>query len=362
MPGLPGTDPYVTIALGGWMHRLLRTFTALTAVAALGLAAGCSSGPDSGDSGGSGTKEQGAAPSATATKKPAHPFWVDPESAAARQVREWERKGRTRDAQALRRIAEQPMAVWPAGDDPAPDIREATRGAADGGRTAVLVAYNIPHRDCGQHSAGGAHDAEYYRTWLGSFAEAIGDSPALVILEPDAIPHIVDGCTPAQYHEERYQLLSEAIQRLKRQPRVKVYLDAGNPGWITDARKLTEPLRRAGVAKADGFSLNVSNFQSDETTKRYGRALSATVGGKHFVMDTSRNGRGPLAGDREDAWCNPPGRGLGTPPTDRTGDALLDAYLWIKRPGDSDGPCRGGPAAGEWWPDYALGLVRNAKA
>nr|ABK58684.1 unknown [Streptomyces fradiae] len=33
----------------------------------------------------------------------------------------------------------------------------------------------------------------------------------------------------------------------------------------------------------------------------------------------------------------------------------------IKRPGDSDGPCRGGPEAGQWWPDYALGLARNAK-
>ncbi|XIE81958.1 glycoside hydrolase family 6 protein [Streptomyces sp. SBR177] len=56
-----------------------------------------------------------------------------------------------------------------------------------------------------------------------------------------------------------------------------------------------------------------------------------------------------------------PGRALGVPPTDRTGDELVDAYLWIKRPGDSDGTCRGGPAAGTWWPDYALGLARRAK-
>ncbi|MDP0941841.1 glycoside hydrolase family 6 protein, partial [Klebsiella quasipneumoniae] len=76
-----------------------------------------------------------------------------------------------------------------------------------------------------------------------------------------------------------------------RQPRTKVYLDAGNPGWISDARKLTEPLHKAGIERADGFSLNVSNFQDDETVKAYGRTLSATVGGKHFVMDTSRNGK-----------------------------------------------------------------------
>ncbi|MFH8794682.1 glycoside hydrolase family 6 protein [Streptomyces sp. NPDC017941] len=344
------------------MHRLLRTFTALTAAAALGLTAGCSSGSDSGP--GPGREKDEATPTASreAARSAPHSFWVDPQSEAARQVREWEQQGRTGDADALRRISEQPLATWPAGDDPAPDVEKATAGAARDGRTAVLVAYNIPHRDCGQHSAGGAPDADYYRHWIDAFADGIKDRRALVVLEPDAIPHIADGCTPPQYHEERYELLSEAIERLKRQPNVKVYLDAGNPGWITQAYKLTTPLRRAGIARADGFSLNVSNFQSDKATKRYGRELSAGVGGKHFVMDSSRNGRGPLAGDREDAWCNPPGRGLGTPPTDRTGDPLLDAYLWIKRPGDSDGPCRGGPAAGQWWPDYALGLVRNAKA
>ncbi|QES43900.1 endoglucanase [Streptomyces venezuelae] len=340
------------------MHRLLRTFTALAAFAALGLPAGCSS-----DSA-SGAKEEATVREAAtgSAGPPESAFWVDPDSPAARQVEQWRQQGRTRDAEALRRISEQPMAVWPAGDDPAPDIAQATRGAAKENRTAVLVAYNIPHRDCGQHSAGGAGSADQYRSWVDTFAGAIGDAPALVVLEPDAIPHIVDGCTPAEYHEDRYQLLSEAIQRLKRQPEVKVYLDAGNPGWISEPGKLTEPLQKAGVAQADGFSLNVSNFQSDGTIKAYGRTLSAAVGGKHFVMDTSRNGRGPLAGDRQDAWCNPPGRGLGTPPTDRTGDPLVDAVLWIKRPGDSDGPCRGGPAAGQWWPDYALGLARNAKA
>ncbi|MEU5955423.1 glycoside hydrolase family 6 protein [Streptomyces sp. NPDC047525] len=341
------------------MHRLVRTFTALTALTALALTAGCSS--DSGSQG----KERAASeagPSTEAAKKTQSAFWVDPQSAAARQVRQWEQEGRTQDADALKRISEQPMAVWPAGDDPVPDIKAAVDGAAQADRTAVLVAYNIPHRDCGQHSAGGAHSSDFYRQWIDKFAGAIGESPAVVILEPDAIPHIVDGCTPAEYHADRYQLLSEGIQRLKQQQKVKVYLDAGNPGWINQADKLAQPLQQAGIAQADGFSLNVSNFQSDGTIKAYGRSLSGIVGGKHFVMDTSRNGKGPLAGDRADAWCNPPGRGLGTPPTDKTGDALLDAVLWIKRPGDSDGPCRGGPAAGQWWPDYALGLARNAKA
>ncbi|UGY93688.1 glycoside hydrolase family 6 protein [Streptomyces gobiensis] len=287
-------------------------------------------------------------------------FWVDPASDAARQIRQWEREGRTEDAEALKLLAEQAVAEWPSGDDPVPDVKTAVTSAAKTNSTAVLVAYNIPHRDCGQHSGGGATDGGAYRAYIDAFASAIGDHPAIVILEPDAVPHIVDGCTPGQYHDERYQLLKEAVDRLRAQSGVKVYLDAGNPGWIKDPGQLAEPLRRSGMAVADGFALNVSNFHTDDDVIVYGRKLSESLDGKHFVIDSSRNGNGPLTG-RADAWCNPPGRALGTPPTTDTGDPLLDAYLWIKRPGESDGECRGGPPAGRWWAEYALGLVRNVQ-
>ncbi|MFI6641170.1 glycoside hydrolase family 6 protein [Streptomyces sp. NPDC050504] len=336
-------------------RTLTRTLIAASLAACAALTAACSGGSSS--SAPPGSNPEPAAPSAGS------PYWVDPESDAARQVRAWEAQGRTADAKALRRISTRPVADWPAGDRPGPGIEKAVRGAAPDGRTVLLVAYNIPHRDCGLYSAGGAHDAAAYRAWVGEFAAAIGDAPATVVLEPDAVSHIVDGCTPAQHHAERERLLAEAIGTLKANPRTKVYLDAGNPAWIDDPGKLVEPLKRAGVAKADGFSLNVSNFQRTEAVKAYGTRLSGLLGGRvHFVVDTSRNGDGPLPGDRQQAWCNPPGRALGTPPTTSTGDALLDSYLWIKRPGDSDGPCRGGPDAGTWWPDYALGLARRAKA
>jgi endoglucanase len=32
----------------------------------------------------------------------------------------------------------------------------------------------------------------------------------------------------------------------------------------------------------------------------------------------------------------------------------------VKPPGESDGECNGGPAAGRWWPEYALGLAQRA--
>lgn len=121
-----------------------------------------------------------------------------------------------------------------------------------------------------------------------------------------------------------------------------------------------EPLRRAGVGRADGFALNVANFHTDEAVRAFGTKLSELLDGVHFVVDTSRNGAGPLPGGGEESWCNPPGRKLGAPPTLRTGDRLVDAYLWVKRPGESDGTCRGGPAAGTWWPEYALDLARRS--
>jgi len=77
------------------------------------------------------------------------------------------------------------------------------------------------------------------------------------------------------------------------------------------------------------------------------------------VIDTSRNGKGPDGG----AWCNPPGRGLGSKPGSVTGNPLVHAFLWVKRPGESDGSsdeCNGGPGAGQWFQSYAVELCQNA--
>jgi endoglucanase len=114
-------------------------------------------------------------------------------------------------------------------------------------------------------------------------------------------------------------------------------------------------LLQAGIERADGFSLNVSNFVTTRSNIIYGIRISRRVGGKHFVIDTSRNGLGSNG-----EWCNPEGRAIGAWPTLSTGHELVDAFLWIKVPGESDGKCNGGPKAGEWWADYALGLVRRA--
>src|SRR5438552_9053188 len=75
-----------------------------------------------------------------------------------------------------------------------------------------------------------------------------------------------------------------------------------------------------------------------------------------FLVDTGRNGRGRLdvavyaaapydqppdviAKLRLGDYCNPPGAAIGLRPTVRTNNPLIDAYLWTKGPGESDGPC-----------------------
>ncbi len=117
---------------------------------------------------------------------------------------------------------------------------------------------------------------------------------------------------------------------------------------------MAQRLTNANVQNADGFALNVSNFYTTKQNLRYGRKISRLVQKKHFIIDTSRNGNGSNG-----EWCNPLGRAIGHIPTVQTSHRLADAYLWVKPPGESDGECNGGTAAGEWWPEYALGLVQN---
>ncbi|ANH91701.1 endoglucanase [Streptomyces sp. SAT1] len=318
------------------------------------LAAGCSSASPGGDDGAGAavTQRPGAA---------GDPYWVNPDSTAARRLAGLVRAGRTDEAALLRRIAEQPTGQWIGPENPEREARGFTEAADRAGRTALLVLYDIPHRDCGRYSRGGAADGDAYRAWIAAVARGIGGRAATVVLEPDAVPHLVDGCTPAEFQEERYDLLAGAVATLKSLGRTEVYLDAGNPGWGRPGQ-IHEPLRRAGVEQADGFAVNVANFYSTGRSLAYGRQLSALTGGKHFVVDTSRNGNGPATdGDPGERWCNPPGRALGEPPTTRTADPLADAYLWVKRPGESDGTCKGGPKAGDWWEEYALALAGAAR-
>ncbi|HYE21973.1 MAG TPA: glycoside hydrolase family 6 protein [Verrucomicrobiae bacterium] len=244
------------------------------------------------------------------------------------------------------------------------DTHKIVTAYVDAGSIAVLVPYNFPNRDCGQHSRGGVEGADAYREWTRQLAEGIGPRRAVVVLEPDALTFSQDSkCS--DNGKEQIALINAAVGIYKKtSPSAAVYLDIGHSNWLPPD-VAARVLAQAGIADARGFSLNVSNFQPLADSIRYGTRILELLEAEHkvsdkgFVIDSSRNGNGPWKG--KDEWCNPPGRALGNPPTARTGIAGLDAVLWIKVPGESDGECRGGPPAGEFWPKYAEELALNAK-
>lgn len=384
---------------------------------------------------------------------PGSDLYLNPWSTTLEAAQELTGQARV-DAQLLGSI---PSADWFTTGTPAEveaAVDAVVTAASAQGRMPVLVAYNLPFRDCAQYSAGGALDTAAYTAWIDGFAAGIGDRPATVILEPDGlgiIPHYVtlDGvaewCQPAELDpataaSERYVQLNHAVDALGALAATSVYLDGTGSSWL-NVGEISDRLLKAGVERADGFFLNASNYQFTTNSTYFGTWISKCIafvtqkGGSfgecgnqywnggpatnwqgtamspygewsadaadpalntagvdsryasqlgdaqpttRFVIDTSRNGLGPwdypegVYPSPED-WCNPPDRGLGLRPDTTTGVPLVDAYLWIKVPGESDGKCYRGtpgpldpargiedPAAGQWFAQQARELIAFA--
>lgn len=277
-----------------------------------------------------------------------------PDDLAARWVRDHPADRRTdliRD-----RVLSRPKASW--FTDPDPNVvreqaRSVTRSASARGEVPVLVPYTIPRRDCDGGSTGGTGDLAAYQGWIEAFARGVGQSSAIVILEPDALAHM--GCLDPRQRADRFRALYDAGRALRRYaPAAWVYYDAGNSGW-QPARAMADRLDKAGAARyADGIALNVSNFNKTPDEARYALAVLKELGEPRLgaVIDTSRNGAGPT---RNRAFCDPPGRKLGTAPTTDTGIDRIDAFLWVKHPGQADG-CAA--PAGTFLPEQAYRMAR----
>ncbi|HSK53550.1 MAG TPA: glycoside hydrolase family 6 protein [Clostridia bacterium] len=380
--------------------------------------------------------------SAAAAPAGSSEFYVPkPNPDAINQIAALRAAGNKTDADLIEAMVDTPSAVWFTSGTPRQvgQAVKATVQRAEGKKAVpVLVAYYVPGRDCSQYSAGGAPDGDAYRAWIDAFAEAIGDSEVVLILEPDGVALTPADCgQPDTY--DRVGLIRYAVATFAAEaPNAAVYLDAGHNAWH-NVGDIAARLVAAGVGDAAGFYLNPSNYQYTENVVQYGTWISKCIalgpgadcpnqywnggplpakiaellgewtgvalspygiwsdesddpalntsginlrygavdGTTHFVVDTSRNGQGPWLPDAAypspEDWCNPPDRGLGIRPTQDTGHELVDAYVWIKIPGESDGRCLRGtagpedparaivdPAAGQWFPEMALELVHNA--
>jgi endoglucanase len=353
---------------------LLRTtrVSMLALSAALALATACqksASGPASSAATPSSSQPDANAPITEAPVPPpvtANPLkgaklFVDPEANVVAKANHL-RKTDPEKAALLDKIAKQPQALW-MGEWNSNIYRAVNhfvdRAMADGS-VAVIIAYNIPHRDAAAEaegvgaSAGGLASKEKYQRWIRDVYAGTHDRPVAIVLEPDALPGITS-LSPA-LQDERYLLFNDAVRVLRQNPHAAVYIDAGHAKWVP-AAEMAERLKKAGVEHASGFSLNTSNYRTTEECVAYGKEISALIGGKHFIVDTSRNGAGPYEGAKSitEMWCNPPGRKIGLPPTTQTNEPNVDGYLWLKRPGESDGECeRNEPKAGVFWLEQAL--------
>jgi endoglucanase len=280
------------------------------------------------------------------------PFYVNPTSAAMRAAQHADPP-----SPELTAIANTPQAYWIVPGPSAGTVGKYTGDAAAAGAIPVLALYGIPHRDCGSFAAGGLATADDYRSWIDGIASGVGTSRAAIVVEPDALA--MADCLSGNQRQERYDLIRYAVDTLTRNPNAAVYVDAGHLRWHSPD-DMAARLNQAGVGHARGFSVNTANFYTTEDEIGYGETISGLTNGSHYVIDTSRNGAGP-APDSGLNWCNPDGRALGTPPTANTAGAHADAYLWIKRPGESDGTCnKGNPPAGTFVSQYAIDLAHNA--
>lgn len=305
--------------------RLLPTLTALTAATACALLAAL------------------AAPPAEPRAQTADPFdgielFVDREAPAWQEWQRLRRAGKQRQAKLVWRIAREPSARW-VGRFTKPSLERKLgpylERAAREGKVPLLMVLRAQSTKCGpRYLGGGVAEDRRTRRWYDDLARVIGRSRVIVLYELDSLGTI--DCHARHRRDDRYRLLRYGVRRLTALPHTTLYIEAGASDW-EPARRMARKLRRVGVRMARGFMLNATHNDWTANNIRYGLDLSRRVGGKHFVINTADNGRGPVhyrkGRRRVVVWCNPGLRGLGRPPSADTAHPRVDAYLWINRPG-----------------------------
>ncbi|HWZ87249.1 MAG TPA: glycoside hydrolase family 6 protein, partial [Polyangiaceae bacterium] len=202
-----------------------------------------------------------APPKATGNPLVAVKLWVDPNSNAMLRANAIREKDPDKAA-ILDKIGKMPQALWLGewNSDIFRTVQHTVEQAKEDGAVAAFVAYNLPHRDCGQESAGGLKSGDAYKHWIRRIAAGIKDEPAIVILEPDAIGLLAkDNCLTKDQQTERLALIKDAVRVLRQNPKAIVYIDSGHAHW-DPAPVFAERLKQAGIEDANGFALNTSNY------------------------------------------------------------------------------------------------------
>jgi len=254
----------------------------------------------------------------------------------------------------------------------------------------------IPTRDCNSlASAGGASSLETYKGYVDDISNTISQYPntkVVMVVEPDTLGNLVTGSSEAckTVHTLHKNALSYAVDIFGNMENVSVYLDAAHGKWLSGvadkaAKVIKEVLDNAPNGKIRGLSTNISNYQPVYSEYKYHEKLNGEleklgITGMRFIVDTGRNGVDITeAFNINQTWCNFIGTGFGERPRgnpDPINMPLLDAYMWLKTPGEADGSdtgsradpvCAredslpGSPDAGQWFHDYFVQLLENAE-
>jgi endoglucanase len=290
-------------------------------------------------------------------------LFVDHDSPSWHQWRAYRRSGQRRKAALVWKIAREPKAIW-LGTWTRPNFRKKVRrlivSAQRQGAVPVFTVMRAESTGChARYMAGGKREDARTRGWYRRLARTIGGARVVIAFEPDSLGTI--DCHARSRRDDRIRLLRYGVERLSRLPNATIYLEGGASDW-EPARRTARQLRAIGIHRVRGFMLNATHQDWTRANIRHGLAISRRVGGKPFVINTAENGRGPVHyrasnGRRITVWCNPPRRGLGPRPTTRTSHPLVDAYLWINRPGYAQ-RCQGRPIG--WHAPRALAYARRA--
>lgn len=257
---------------------------------------------------------------------------------------------------------------------------------ANAGRIPVLVPYARPGRDQGMLSEGGFETFAQYTNFLEEIAGKLKliDFPVVMVMEPDwMIETILSVTEPTpdaiangyvilekdlaivnqdgsetlskvtiQWDRQRWERLIRIFRdfagKLPKQSRV--YIDAGHPHYMGlqgyyALEQLADAIQGSPIR---GIAINTANFYTSEANFAMGSRAFAKFG-LRFVEDSSRNGglfSNSTTWDEIDSCrFDPPNMDLGLEPVwaENSEDSYanvrsgMDARLWVKVPGESDG-------------------------
>ncbi|KAL2754929.1 carbohydrate-binding module family 1 protein [Sodiomyces alcalophilus JCM 7366] len=264
----------------------------------------------------------------------------------------------------------------------------AAKARGEGEQIVGLVLYNLPDRDCSAGESAGELSLNqnglnrYKSEYVDPFAQklkAASDLHFAVVVEPDALGNMVTNqnfpfCANARLPQQ--DGIAYAIQQLQAS-NIHLYLDVSHGGWLGWPDNLVASTP-AATHRIRGYATNVSNYNHYSTNNpppwtdgspspdesRYATSLAGALSQRglptNFIVD---QGRVALDGARQTGgeWCNVEA-GFGQPFTTNTNNPNVDAILWIKPGGESDGQCgmQGAPQAGAWFDSYAQMLTVNA--